>query len=63
MLRSGTNKLQNPPQPVIIHSQINITVPSWPAARGSLKDRRGNNLLPEDYSCAFFVKGSNQHDQ
>lgn len=54
MLRSGTNKLQNHPQPVIIHSQINITVPSWPAARGSLKDRRGNNLFTRGLFPRFF---------
>lgn len=63
MLRSETNKLQNPPQPVIIHSQINITVPSWPAARGSLKDRRGNNLFIRGLFLRFFMKGSNQYDQ
>ena len=63
MLRFGTNKLQNHPQPVIIHSQINIAVPSWPAARGSLKIGVGIIFLPEDCSCAFFVEGSNQNDQ
>ena len=57
MLRSGTNKLQNPPQPVIIHSQINITVPSWPAAWGSLKDRRGNNLFIRGVFLRFFREG------
>lgn len=57
MLRSGTNKLQNPPQPVIIHSQINITVPSWPAAGGSLEDRRGNNLFIRGLFLRFFHEG------
>ena len=57
MLRFGINKLQNYPQPVIIHSQINIAVPSWPAARGSLKDRRGNNLFTRGLFLRFFRRG------
>ena len=57
MLGSETNKLQNHPQPVIIHSQINIIVPSWPAARGSLKDRRGNNLFIRGLFLRFFRGG------
>lgn len=57
MLRFGTNKLQNHPQPVIIHSQINIAVPSWPAARESLKDRRVNNLFTRGLFLRFFRRG------